>query len=167
MNDAHNCRATVFGVRRAKSPLPTVGAYEAALESPLNTLPHTEFPLLNASGGYVAPYRPDSAGGNSSSCFSPMPTRDHQQEVAEETASIINQVSDSFAPRKNAYIAFAIDRRNHVDNSCRHSKINVYKYIYEQLAVASEWIIAKTCKTRIARPMVCIHKFAAFRATCD
>ncbi|KAG4077421.1 hypothetical protein HA402_002848 [Bradysia odoriphaga] len=65
---------------RGPSPLPTYGAYEAALESPVNTLPHTEFPKLNESGGYVTP-----------SCFSPMPTRDYQQEAAEETASIISQ----------------------------------------------------------------------------
>lgn len=80
--------------RRAKSPLPTIGMYEAALKEPLTMLPLTEFPQLNASGGYEATYRPDSAngGGSMSSCFSPMPTRDHQQELEEETASIINQV---------------------------------------------------------------------------
>lgn len=77
-------------IRRGKSPLPPFGAYEAALQEPLNSLPHTEFPHLNESGGYIAPYRPESAG---SSCFSPMPTRDHQQDVMEETANIVNQVS--------------------------------------------------------------------------
>lgn len=61
--------------------------YEAALKEPLTMLPLTEFPQLNASGGYEA-----NGGGSVSSCFSPMPTRDHQQDVEEETASIINQV---------------------------------------------------------------------------
>lgn len=79
---------------RAPSPLPPFGAFPVALESPMNTLPHTVFPHLNATGGYIAPYRPDS---RASSCFSPMPTRDHQQEVQEETAAIITQVSTYFS----------------------------------------------------------------------
>lgn len=78
---------------RGPSPLPSFGAYEVALESPLSSLPHTEFPQLNESGGYNAPYRP---GSSASSCFSPMPTRDHQQEADEEAAAIVNQVSHSF-----------------------------------------------------------------------
>ncbi|KAJ6640625.1 PDZ and LIM domain protein 1 [Pseudolycoriella hygida] len=65
---------------RGPSPLPTYGAYEAALESPVASLPRTEFPNLNESGGYITP-----------SFFSPMPTRDYQQEAAEEAASIISQ----------------------------------------------------------------------------
>lgn len=79
---------TIF-VYRAVSPLPSVGAYQAALESPISSLPHTEFPNLNESGGYDAPYRP---GSSSSGCFSPMPTRDHQQDVMEETTAINTQV---------------------------------------------------------------------------
>lgn len=79
-----------FDLFRGPSPLPSFGAYEAALESPLNSLPHTEFPQLNESGGYNAPYRP---GSSASSCFSPMPTRDHQQEADEEASAIVNQVS--------------------------------------------------------------------------
>lgn len=70
----------MFALIRGSSPLPTLGTYDAALESPLNSLPRTEFPKLNESGGYITP------------CFSPMPTRDYQQEAAEETASIISQV---------------------------------------------------------------------------
>lgn len=66
---------------RAPSPLPSFGTYEAALEAPVNSLPRTEFPKLNESGGYVTP-----------TCFSPMPTRDYQQEAADETSSIISQV---------------------------------------------------------------------------
>lgn len=46
------------------------------------------FPHLNETGGYTAPYRPESR----SSCFSPMPTRDHQQDEDDENASIITQV---------------------------------------------------------------------------
>lgn len=88
---------------RGPSPLPAYGAYEAALESPINSLPHTEFPKLNESGGYIAPYRPES------SCFSPMPTRDYQQEAADETASIISQVSSSF----NSTDFFATEFRNY------------------------------------------------------
>ena len=71
---------------RAPSPfLPGPGHYERALQVPVDTLPHTVFPKLNASGGYVPP--PENA------CFSPMPTRDHLQDVAEEQAAIVNQVS--------------------------------------------------------------------------
>uniref|UniRef100_A0A1A9X360 PDZ domain-containing protein n=1 Tax=Glossina brevipalpis TaxID=37001 RepID=A0A1A9X360_9MUSC len=69
-----------------RSPSPFVngpGHYERALQVPVDTLPHTVFPKLNTSGGYVAP----PEGGS----FSPMPTRDHQQEVAEEQATIVNQ----------------------------------------------------------------------------
>ncbi|XP_013107559.1 uncharacterized protein LOC106087167 isoform X5 [Stomoxys calcitrans] len=67
---------------RAPSPfLPGPGCYEHALEEPINTLPQTVFPKLNPSGGYVPP----------SSTFQPMPTRDHQQDVAEEQATIVNQ----------------------------------------------------------------------------
>ncbi|XP_075160009.1 PDZ_signaling and DUF4749 domain-containing protein Zasp66 isoform X2 [Haematobia irritans] len=67
---------------RAPSPfLPGPGQYEHALEEPLTTLPQTVFPNLNQSGGYVTP----------SSTFQPMPTRDHQQDVAEEQATIVNQ----------------------------------------------------------------------------
>uniref|UniRef100_A0A1I8NBX0 Uncharacterized protein n=1 Tax=Musca domestica TaxID=7370 RepID=A0A1I8NBX0_MUSDO len=67
---------------RAPSPfLPGPGQYEHALQEPINTLPQTVFPKLNPSGGYVPP----------SSTFTPMPTRDHQQDVAEEQATIVNQ----------------------------------------------------------------------------
>lgn len=59
------------------------------MAAPVDTLPHTVFPKLNESGGYVPPARPDSSA---SSRFSPMPTRDHQQEVQEETAAIVKQV---------------------------------------------------------------------------
>ncbi|KAI8126225.1 PDZ and LIM domain protein 1 [Lucilia cuprina] len=69
---------------RAPSPfLPGPGQYERALQVPVDTLPHTVFPKLNASGGYVPP--PEN------STFTPMPTRDHQQDVAEEQAAIVNQ----------------------------------------------------------------------------
>lgn len=79
-------------IYRGPSPLPPFGAYSAAIASPVNSLPHTVFPHLNDTGGYIAPvsHRPDS---RASSCFSPMPTRDHQQEVRDETAAIISQVS--------------------------------------------------------------------------
>lgn len=76
---------------RGPSPfLPGPGQYDRAMHSPVNTLPHTVFPNLNESGGYVAPYRPDSAA---SQRFSPMPTRDHQQDVKEEQAAIVNQAA--------------------------------------------------------------------------
>lgn len=69
---------------RGPSPfLPGPSHFERALQLPVDTLPQTVFPQLNASGGYVAP----------SDVFSPKPTRDHQQDVAEEQALIINQVS--------------------------------------------------------------------------
>ncbi|XP_017479231.1 PREDICTED: LIM domain-binding protein 3 isoform X3 [Rhagoletis zephyria] len=69
---------------RGPSPfLPGPGHYERALQLPVDSLPQTVFPKLNASGGYVAP--------RDSGCFSPMPTRDHQQDVAEEQAAIVNQ----------------------------------------------------------------------------
>uniref|UniRef100_A0A0A1XRR8 PDZ and LIM domain protein 3 n=1 Tax=Zeugodacus cucurbitae TaxID=28588 RepID=A0A0A1XRR8_ZEUCU len=72
---------------RGPSPfLPGPGQYERALQLPVDSLPQTVFPKLNASGGYVAPL-PQQQGG----CFSPMPTRDHQQDVAEEQAAIVNQ----------------------------------------------------------------------------
>ncbi|KAI9581561.1 hypothetical protein GQX74_012886 [Glossina fuscipes] len=69
-----------------RSPSPFLngpGHYERALQVPVDTLPHTVFPKLNPTGGYVPP----AEGGS----FSPMPTRDHQQEVAEEQATIVNQ----------------------------------------------------------------------------
>lgn len=69
---------------RAPSPfLPGPGQYERALQVPVDALPHTVFPKLNSSGGYVPP--PEN------STFTPMPTRDHQQDVAEEQAAIVNQ----------------------------------------------------------------------------
>jgi len=69
---------------RGPSPfLPGPGQYDRALQMPVDTLPQTVFPKLNASGGYVAPV--------ANSSFMPMPTRDHQQEVSEEQAAIINQ----------------------------------------------------------------------------
>ncbi|XP_055382678.1 uncharacterized protein LOC129612889 isoform X6 [Condylostylus longicornis] len=75
-------------VHRAPSPfLPGPGHYEHALTAPVNTLPYTEFPNLNESGGYVPPIRPDSQ----QSGFSPMPTRDHLQDVKEEQAAIVSQ----------------------------------------------------------------------------
>lgn len=88
---------------RAVSPLPSFGAYQAALESPISSLPHTEFPNLNESGGYDAPCRP---GSSSSGCFSPMPTRDHQQDIAEEQAAINNQVRD-FIRRSPLFSSYA------------------------------------------------------------
>lgn len=80
---------------RGLSPLPPYGSYEAALGAPIDSLPHTVFPHLNDTGAYIAPVRPDSR----SSRFSPMPTRDHQQDVQEETATITIQVI-SFAATK-------------------------------------------------------------------
>ncbi|XP_034110426.1 uncharacterized protein LOC132793226 isoform X3 [Drosophila nasuta] len=68
---------------RGPSPfLPGPSHFERALQLPVDTLPQTVFPQLNASGGYVP---------SSSSVFSPKATRDHQQDVAEEHAAIINQ----------------------------------------------------------------------------
>ncbi|XP_034480244.1 LIM domain-binding protein 3 isoform X9 [Drosophila innubila] len=61
--------------------LPGPSHFERALQLPVDTLPQTVFPQLNASGGYVA----------SSDVFAPKATRDHQQDVAEEYAAIINQ----------------------------------------------------------------------------
>lgn len=84
------CKYVIHSICRAPSPLPPFGAFPVALEEPITTLPHTVFPTLNATGGYAPPYRPDS---RASSCFSPMPTRDHQQDVHEEQIAIINQVS--------------------------------------------------------------------------
>ncbi|KAL7733302.1 hypothetical protein ACLKA6_004798 [Drosophila palustris] len=67
---------------RGPSPfLPGPSHFERALQLPVDTLPQTVFPQLNASGGYVA----------SSDVFAPKATRDHQQDVAEEYAAIINQ----------------------------------------------------------------------------
>lgn len=68
--------------------MPSFGSYEAALEAPIDSLPQTIFPHLNDTDGYIAPVRPDSR----SSRFSPMPTRDHQQDVQEEAAAITTQV---------------------------------------------------------------------------
>ncbi|KAH8319444.1 hypothetical protein KR067_008998 [Drosophila pandora] len=72
---------------RGPSPfLPGPSHFERALQLPVDTLPQTVFPQLNASGGYEIP----------SSVFSPKPTRDHQQDVEEEQAAIVNQVSRLF-----------------------------------------------------------------------
>ncbi|XP_037905222.1 uncharacterized protein LOC119647941 isoform X3 [Hermetia illucens] len=99
-NESSRCSSTIPPVspvnclnpdqpHRAPSPfLPGPGHYETAMAAPVDTLPHTVFPKLNESGGYVPPARPDSSA---SSRFSPMPTRDHQQEVQEETAAIVKQ----------------------------------------------------------------------------
>ena len=54
----------------------------------MNTLPHTVFPNINESGGYNVPPRPPS-----STCFSPMPTRDYLQDQEDEASAILNQVS--------------------------------------------------------------------------
>ncbi|XP_016934267.2 PDZ and LIM domain protein 3 isoform X5 [Drosophila suzukii] len=67
---------------RGPSPfLPGPSHFERALQLPVDTLPQTVFPQLNSSGGYEVP----------SSVFSPKPTRDHQQDVDEEQAAIVNQ----------------------------------------------------------------------------
>ncbi|XP_020816529.1 uncharacterized protein LOC110190404 isoform X11 [Drosophila serrata] len=67
---------------RGPSPfLPGPSHFERALQLPMDTLPQTVFPQLNSSGGYEVP----------SSVFSPKPTRDHQQDVDEEQAAIVNQ----------------------------------------------------------------------------
>lgn len=69
---------------RGPSPfLPGPSHFERALQIPVDTLPQTVFPQLNSSGGYEVP----------STVFSPKPTRDHQQDVDEEQAAIVNQVS--------------------------------------------------------------------------
>ncbi|XP_017841836.1 uncharacterized protein LOC108599496 isoform X2 [Drosophila busckii] len=69
--------------QRGPSPfLPGPSHFERAMQLPVDTLPQTVFPQLNASGGYVA---------SSKDVFAPKPTRDHQQDVAEEQALIINQ----------------------------------------------------------------------------
>lgn len=68
---------------RGPSPfLPGPSHFERALQLPVDTLPQTVFPQLNSSGGYEVP----------STVFSPKPTRDHQQDVDEEQAAIVNQV---------------------------------------------------------------------------
>ncbi|XP_052846853.1 PDZ and LIM domain protein 3 isoform X6 [Drosophila gunungcola] len=68
---------------RGPSPfLPGPSHFERALHMPVDTLPQTVFPQLNSSGGYEVP----------STVFSPKPTRDHQQDVDEEQAAIVNQV---------------------------------------------------------------------------
>ncbi|XP_017863907.1 PREDICTED: uncharacterized protein LOC108614341 isoform X2 [Drosophila arizonae] len=67
---------------RGPSPfLPGPSHFERALQLPVDTLPQTVFPQLNASGGYVTP----------ANVFAPKATRDHQQDVAEEQALIVNQ----------------------------------------------------------------------------
>ncbi|XP_043651065.1 PDZ and LIM domain protein 4 isoform X6 [Drosophila teissieri] len=67
---------------RGPSPfLPGPSHFERALQMPVDTLPQTVFPPLNSSGGYEVP----------SAVFSPKPTRDHQQDVDEEQAAIVNQ----------------------------------------------------------------------------
>ncbi|XP_064541345.1 LIM domain-binding protein 3 isoform X5 [Drosophila montana] len=67
---------------RGPSPfLPGPSHFERALQLPVDTLPQTVFPQLNPSGGYVPP----------TSVFAPKATRDHQQDVAEEQALIVNQ----------------------------------------------------------------------------
>ncbi|XP_052846849.1 LIM domain-binding protein 3 isoform X2 [Drosophila gunungcola] len=67
---------------RGPSPfLPGPSHFERALHMPVDTLPQTVFPQLNSSGGYEVP----------STVFSPKPTRDHQQDVDEEQAAIVNQ----------------------------------------------------------------------------
>lgn len=50
-----------------------------------NLLPQSPFQAINDNGSI----RPNSRVSN----FSPMPTRDHQQEVSEEIAAITSQVS--------------------------------------------------------------------------
>lgn len=69
--------------------MPRYGSYEAAMEKPIDSLPQTLFPHLNNSGGYIPPPRPESR----TSRFSPMPTRDYQQDELEEAAAIDIQVS--------------------------------------------------------------------------
>ncbi|KRF84173.1 uncharacterized protein Zasp66 isoform X3 [Drosophila virilis] len=67
---------------RGPSPfLPGPSHFERALQLPVDTLPQTVFPQLNPSGGYVP----------ATSVFAPKATRDHQQDVAEEQALIVNQ----------------------------------------------------------------------------
>lgn len=90
LNHRHMIQFLVPFCHRAPSPLPIFGAYAAAIESPVTSLPRTEFPHLNESGAFISSQRTDS---RCSSCFSPMPTRDHQQDGAEETSAIITQVS--------------------------------------------------------------------------
>lgn len=76
---------------RAPSPLPPgPGSYNAALNSPVATLPYTVFPNVNSSGGYVAPFRPVSRNSNN---FSPRPSRDYFNEIEDEQSAILNQVS--------------------------------------------------------------------------
>lgn len=76
---------------RAPSPLPPgPGSYNAALNSPVATLPYTVFPNVNSSGGYVSPFRPASRNSNN---FSPRPSRDYFNETEDEHSAILNQVS--------------------------------------------------------------------------
>lgn len=75
-------------------------------------MPHTQFPSLNGSGGYIP--RPES-------CFSPMPTRDHLQEVEEETAAIVNQVSQF----SNRFIF--------LDTITHKNIIHFYQNIYDKI----------------------------------
>lgn len=51
-----------------------------------NLLPQTPFQVINGENGST---RPNSRISN----FSPMPTRDHQQEASEEITAITTQVS--------------------------------------------------------------------------
>lgn len=75
--------------------MPRYGSYEAAMEKPIDNLPHTLFPHLNDSGAYIP--RPESHNSR----FSPMPTRDYQQDELEEAAAIEIQVSVLIDQLKN------------------------------------------------------------------
>lgn len=63
-------------------------------EQPLLSLPQTDFQRIHENGTALLDSR-------ISSNFSPMPTRDHQQDIQEEVAAITTQVS--FVVRKKKF----------------------------------------------------------------
>ncbi|XP_039150338.1 PDZ and LIM domain protein 3 isoform X6 [Drosophila simulans] len=120
---------------RGPSPfLPGPSHFERALQLPVDTLPQTVFPQLNSSGGYEVP----------STVFSPKPTRDHQQDVDEEQAAIVNQVfhkqfnspiglysNNNIEDTIRSTVPFATSESNRLKDSPLHrplpTKLNGYK----------------------------------------
>lgn len=81
-DDAHNSRSP-SAVPPYRSD---INLLQYAFNEAANLLPQSPFQVINNENGST---RPNSRISN----FSPMPTRDHQQEVSEEVVAITTQVS--------------------------------------------------------------------------
>lgn len=66
---------------------PDINLLQYDFNEAANLLPQTSFQVINNENGST---RPNSRISN----FSPMPTRDHQQEISEEITAITTQVNE-------------------------------------------------------------------------